>query len=238
MDKYLLQQAGLSPREVDIYLVLLRLGAIPVSRIAKETGLHRTNIYDTLEKLREKGFVSFVVANNVKHFKAAEPSRLLDYIEERKESIEKIIPELVKISSLPKEETKVEVFKGKEGIKTVWNNAISIGKDIIWIGAEVKFEEIMPEYVSRLITMCNKKGIKERAILRREEKEKVTPFRRHEYRYLPKNYKVPTFFVAYGNKVAVFVWTLPYFVILIDNKEIADTYCDYFEFMWKFAKPA
>src|SRR3989338_8389857 len=104
-------------------------------------------------------------------------------------------------------------------------------KDMIWIGAEAKFEEIMPEYAKRMIKSCDAKGLKERAILKREEAGNVTPFRKHDYRYLPKNYKVPTFFIVYGNKVAIFVWTLPYFVILIDNKDISDTYRDYFEFM-------
>jgi len=237
MEKHSLLNAGLSPREADVYLVLLRLGSVPVSRIAKETGLHRTNIYDTLEKLKEKGLVSFVEMKGVKYFSAARPARLLEYLEERKESIEKIIPELIKISRLPKEETNVEIFKGKEGIKTVFNDVINTGKDVVWMGAEVKFEEIMPDYVNRSVKKCNEKGIKERAILKREEAGKVTPFRKHEYRYLPKNYKAPVFFLVYGSKVALFVWTLPYFVILIDNKEVADTYRDYFEFMWRFARP-
>ena len=237
MEKHSLHEAGLSPREVDVYLVLLRLGSIPVSRMAKETGLHRTNIYDTLEKLIEKGLVSFILIKSVKYFKAAEPSRILEYLEEKKEGVQKIIPELLKLSSLPRDETNVEVFKGKEGIKTVWNDISNAGKDVLWIGAEVKFEEILPEYAKRIIKSCNVKGVRERAILKRGEANKVTPFKRHEYRYLPKNYKVPTFFIAYGSKVAIFVWTLPYFVILIDNKDIADTYRDYFEFMWRFAKP-
>jgi len=237
MEKLLLENIGLSPREIDIYLALLRSGSVPVSRIAKDTGLHRTNIYDTLERLREKGLVSFIALKDVKYFKAADPSRILEYLEEKKESVQKIMPELTKLSSLPKDETNVDIFKGREGIKTVWNDIQKTGKDMIWIGAEAKFEEIMPEYAKRMIKSCDAKGLKERAILKREEAGNVTPFRKHDYRYLPKNYKVPTFFIVYGNKVAIFVWTLPYFVILIDNKDISDTYRDYFEFMWKFAKP-
>lgn len=237
MEKHLLQDAGLSPQETDVYLVLLRLGSVPVSRIAKETGLHRTNIYDTLEKLKEKGLVSSIDIKSVKYFKSVDPSRILEYLEEKKESIQKIMPDLVKLSDLPREQTNVEVFKGKEGIKTVWNDIQNTGKDVLWIGAEVKFEEILPDYAKRMIKSCNAKGLRERAILKREEADKVTPFKKHEYRYLPKNYKVPTFFIVYGKKVAIFVWTLPYFVILIDNKDISDTYRDYFEFMWKFARP-
>lgn len=116
------------------------------------------------------------------------------------------------------------------------NDILNTGKNVLWIGAEVKFEEILPEYAKRTIRACDRKCIGERAILKREEAEKVTPFKKHEYRYLPKNYRVPTFFIVYGSKAAIFVWTLPYFVILIDNKDISDTYRDYFEFMWKFAR--
>ena len=58
MDKEILKEIELLEGEVDFYLALLRLGPSLVSRIHKETGLHRTHIYDLLEKLKEKGLES------------------------------------------------------------------------------------------------------------------------------------------------------------------------------------
>ena len=54
MDKETLTKIGLSKQESAIYLVLLKLNLATVRDISKESGLHRTNIYDTLEKLKEK----------------------------------------------------------------------------------------------------------------------------------------------------------------------------------------
>ena len=93
MDKKILERAGLSKGEIEVYLTLLKLGSSLVSKVAQETGLHRTNIYDTLEKLKEKGLVSYVIRENRKHFSASNPEKLLDYIKEREKEVVSVIPE-------------------------------------------------------------------------------------------------------------------------------------------------
>ena len=50
-----LKEIGLSDSEANVYLTLLKLGEATVAEISQSSGLHRTNIYDSLEKLKEKG---------------------------------------------------------------------------------------------------------------------------------------------------------------------------------------
>ena len=57
-----------------------------------------------------------------------------------------------------------------------------------------------------------------------------------EIRFLPKNYATPAATNIYGNKVAIINWTENPLAILINNKEIADSYRKYFEILWKSAK--
>ena len=117
----ILQQAGLSDGESRVYLVLLKLGSSPVNKIKEETKLHRTTIYDFIEKLLNKGLASFVIKNGTRYYKAAHPDKLLDLIKEKEDNIRDILPDLVKLAQIKREEINVEVYKGKEGFKTILN---------------------------------------------------------------------------------------------------------------------
>ncbi len=78
MERQILKEIGLLDAEIDVYLCLLRIGPSLVSKINQETGLHRTHIYDLLEKLKEKGLVSVFIQSGKNYFKPSPPKRLLD----------------------------------------------------------------------------------------------------------------------------------------------------------------
>jgi len=233
MNKELLKQLGFLEAEIEVYMALLKLGPSMVSKIHQEIGLHRTHIYDLLEKLREKGLVSTFIQSGKKHFQASPPSNILSYIEEKKEAVKDFLPELEDLMKLPKEETKIELFKGKNGLKTLLQDVIKTGKDYFVMGSIKKFEDIIQFAFPHFLKKIEKLKIKERIIC--DKKEKVLKIKTGEYRYLSGDYLFPSSFWVYGNKVIIFIWHLPYFAILINNKDVAKTYRNYFEFFWKLA---
>src|SRR3972149_2344557 len=102
MDISSLREAGLTEGEIKVYLALLELGASTAGPIIEKSKVSRSIIYQLLDKLMEKGLVSYIVKEKTKHFQAAEPNRLFDYIEERavklqesKKSVEKLLPQLL-----------------------------------------------------------------------------------------------------------------------------------------------
>jgi sugar-specific transcriptional regulator TrmB len=234
MDKQILKQIGLLDGEIEVYLCLLRIGPSLVSRINKETGLHRTHIYDLLEKLKEKGLVSTFIQSGKKHFSPAPPKKILQYIEEKKISIQSILPELEELTTLPREETHVELFKGKEGLKTVLQDVLHTNKDYSVMGSIKQFETILRFALPQFLKKIESQGIKERIIC--DKKEHVLKIKGGTYKYLKTEYLSPSSFWVYGNKIAIFVWHMPYFVIVINNKEVSETYQNYFEFFWKVAE--
>lgn len=229
-----MRRLGFLDAEVDVYIALLRLGPSLVSAIHKETGLHRTHIYDLLEKLREKGLVSVFIQSGKKHFQAAHPSTLLSYLDEKKEAMKNFLPDLENLMKLPKEETSVELFKGKDGIKTVLQDLLKTGKNYSVMGSIKQFENILTFVMPHFLREVEKKNIKERIIC--DKKERVLKISTGQYRYLDGHYLLPSSFGVYGEKVAIFIWNLPYFAILIHNKDVAKTYQNYFDFFWKLAK--
>src|SRR3990167_8668752 len=99
-----LRQIGLSEGESEVYLALLKLGSSPVHAIKEETRLHRTTIYDFLEKLLTKGLTNYVIKGGVKYYKATHPNKLLDYIKEKENLITTILPDLTKLSEFFRDE--------------------------------------------------------------------------------------------------------------------------------------
>jgi HTH-type transcriptional regulator, sugar sensing transcriptional regulator len=233
MDKETLKEVGLQDGEITLYLALLKLSDATATEIAQHTGVHRSHIYDLIEKLKEKGLVSFVIKNNVKYFTASHPSKLMDYIKEKEEKVAKIIPSLLDLSKGKKENIKVEIYKGKEGVKTILNDILREGQDYFLFG-NLKFEELMPIYIEQFVKKADKKKITEKAIL--EVGTKIIPTKRHEYRYISKEYLFPNATCVYGDKVATFIWQEPYYVILTESKDISQSHKTHFNLIWKIAK--
>lgn len=245
MQKQELMKIGLSNNEADIYLALLELGPSLVSKIVKKTRINRTHIYDRLEKLITKGLVSYVIKNNRKYFYGAEPNKLISYLEEKeeaikkeKQSIEKILPDLIKIQPSRKEES-VEVYEGREGIKTILEDIIRSKKDVLTYGSEGNFSSIIKIkfYFKNYLKKLEKSGIKMKVIFNYNDSKKEFKWNFVEVRYIPKEYKTPTETTIYGDKVAIFLLTEEPKVILIKSENIVESYTKYFNLLWKISKP-
>src|SRR3989338_4567553 len=100
MDAAILEKIGLTGNEIKVYLALLELGSVTAGEIIKKTGLHRAGAYDTLERLMDKGIVSYVIKANRKYFEATPPANLITFVEKRedelkdeKEKIKQLVPQ-------------------------------------------------------------------------------------------------------------------------------------------------
>lgn len=137
-----LKAIGLSDSETKIYLGLLKLGSSTVAKITKEVKIHRTNVYDFLQKLLTKGLVNYVIIAGVKHYKATHPNKLFDFVKEKENIVNTILPDLTKLSDFSKDELGVEVYEGVEGVKTLLKDVLREGKDHVIFGIdEIMFQK-------------------------------------------------------------------------------------------------
>ena len=67
MDIKLLEEIGLANSEIKVYTTLLKTGEIKVGELIKELSLHRSRIYEAINRLTDKGLVSYVIKNNIKY---------------------------------------------------------------------------------------------------------------------------------------------------------------------------
>ncbi len=229
-----LEEAGLTKGEIEVYLAIIKGGSVPVGKIKEEAKLHRTTIYDFIEKLLNKGLINYAIKNNVKYFSANHPDKLLDFIKEKEENVKEILPLLIRLFESKKEEIRVEVCRGAEGFKMVLNDILKTRQNLVGFGIdETKFKEKFPILIERYFRKEEQLGIKERLLTSKDTKFIFDKKTTH-YRFIPKEYFNPTPTLVYGNKVVILIWE-PLTVIMIESPEIADSYKKYFEMLWGFA---
>ena len=94
MNTEVLEQLGLTEAESKVYLALLELGSSQAGKITSKTGIHRRTVYDSIERLIEKGLVSFISQNNIKFFESVDPQQLLEILKEKQDNLKQILPQL------------------------------------------------------------------------------------------------------------------------------------------------
>jgi hypothetical protein len=151
-----------------------------------------------------------------------------------------VLPELVSFTKLPQEETKVEIYKGKEIVKVFLRESLKslkICKEILIIGAdEKKYHEKSPIEFERYFNECKKNGFRERVIAQEGSKFLPAPKETTEYRFIPKEYFSPNAIDILYDKVMLIMWGTPDYLIIIRSEEMADSYRKQFEMLWKGAK--
>src|SRR3989344_2184850 len=231
-----LQNLGLNKYESKVYLTLIDNRDLTATRIAEKSGIGRVHTYQIIEKLINKGLASYVFKKKVKHFSAINPEKLLKQLHEKEDELKKILPELKlrqKIKIPP--DTKVEVFKGKEGLNIVLNMIIEDKKPYYMFGGgeqccTKEFEFIMEVFVRK----AEKQRLKGKLLERKDADFFVG--KHEDYRLLPNEFFSSITNTFWDSKLAIFVWTKPYYAILIENEEIVKSGISTFNYLWNIGK--
>src|SRR4030042_1548415 len=117
MNQALLEEAGLTSSEARIYLALLEKGSCRAGEISRHTGIHRRSVYDSIERLIQKGLVSYIKTNNRKYYEPANPERLVELLKEKEDNLKQILPELQLLRKLAEDKKEALFFRGKQAIK-------------------------------------------------------------------------------------------------------------------------
>lgn len=233
INHYSLQEAGLTENESKVYLALLDIGPGLAGQISRKTGLHRRTVYDTTDMLIKKGLIGYILKNNRRTFQASDPKRILEIIKEKENMISPLILELQQRFSNTLEKEETNFYKGKEGVKTVFEDQLNCGKEILILGASPKAYETLQFYFHWYDKSRKQKKIKARIIAQDRSIKKISLA---EVKYLPEKYSSPMAINIYGDKTAIILWAKQPYAIVIKSKEIAEGYRNYFELMWKIAK--
>ena len=143
------------------------------------------------------------------------------------------------ISGSQREDTKVALHKGKRVYRILINDIISNlkkGDEVLLIGVDeqVLLQQVEPIYLEQYFATIKRKNIREKVIMKKGKKKYSISNVSHKF--LDEKYIGNTEQIIYGNKVAIFILGNPYYLVIMENEDIADTYRKQFSLMWKIAK--
>lgn len=245
-----LRKIGLTDSEIKVYLALIRLGTSSKGNLIKESKITSSKIYEITDKLIDKGLCSIVIKNGVKHFMGAPPVRIRDYLGKKQEEIlqeekelDKIMPKLQSQYENIPESVKVEVFIGWKGVETVYINLLDIAKkneEVYIIGAGTGREEKKLEFFyTKYGRIAFKKGLKVKVIFNENARDYIEKIERNIRKSYNKKFLfdyTPTEILIFRNMTAILFRREDPIIVLIKDKETADSFRKYFEELWNISK--
>ena len=240
----LLEEIGLTKSEIKVYLALLELGSSTTGPIVDKSGASSSKIYEIMDKLLQKGLVSYIIKEGMKYFEAADPNRILDYLKEKQTALEeqtkeikKLLPELELKRTLSKYKSTATIYKGMKGLETAFQDIFKTLKkgDTNYVYVVGELDERMNEFFKKQYTLRAKQGIKTKTIFsevgrKMYESRKTLPL--FEGKVVGTTTSPATINI-YGTKVNLRMGDSQNVIcIVIDNKELADSFLEQFNLLW------
>ncbi len=246
-----LEAIGLTNGEARVYKALCENGASTVGPICDISKVHRSIIYQILEKLIEKGIVSCIIDSNSKVYQAAPPSMLLHFVEEEQNELEvkkkklvELFPLIAQLQASGKR-ANATIYSGFSGILTATFNILDRLKKgehyyMVHIpAAQPSYHHAMWEKFQRI---RSKRGILGRqlynpavddATLKARNAHNGVDARRMHIKFETP----PTYYFVYKDVtvIALSQGATPLAVEIV-NQEIADGFRAYCDWLWNNSK--
>lgn len=245
-----LMNIGLSDNEARVYMAMLELGSASVMEISQKAGINRPTAYVQIESLKEFGLVSTQTKGKKQLFIAESPDQLefvldkkLDEIKQKKEEFQRTIPELLDLYRSSGVHPQVRFFEGAEGILRMQEILLKSGvKEVLGITSLDDVLNIFPNHTQNYSSRRIKNNIRSRLIytssrgaILSETDEKML----RETRFISAD-KMPFGgdMTIFGDSVAIIALRGKVSGIIIDHPEIANSFRNFFQFLWQFTDQA
>ncbi len=240
MNEDVLEGIGLSKNESKVYLSLIETGSSSMSDISKKSRVHRSNVYDAVERLKKRGLICSFKKNGKLLHEAADPEKLLDMYREKETKLLDVIPKLKLDQELSQRESEAAIYEGVAANRRLLEGFLKFDDDIVAYGLPKGNTDISGLW---WINNFHKKRIRKKQkmyhIYNENARERIKYLNSLPYtgaKYLPKEYNSPVSTEICGDEVLITSWKPPVVSILIKNKEIAATFRSYFNLLYKMAK--
>lgn len=232
-----LREVGLTNKEAPVYMAVLKLGESTVLPIAKKAGLKRTYCYDILSDLVEKGLVSFVVKSGRRRYKAEDPKKIANKLNNNVILFDSILPQLYSLynnSFLGK--PKVSFYEGIKEIASIYKQLVGVTQ-LDAIGSPTHINTYLSKYLKPMVERIVTKRTKIRELLPQKSpqafyhKYYVKPY--HEYRFLPTENEFNTDMMLFENKLVLISYGETPHAVVIEDSNIVETQRILFEIIWQ-----
>lgn len=238
-----LQQLGMSEKQALVYLAALELGKATALSIARKSELKRPSVYVTLEELMHKGFIKRVPKGTTTYYIAEDPTSLLNQIDSQKKQLVNIMPVLKAMHHASAQKPQIKYFEGREGVREAYRAFRKAKKYILFYGSIKHIVKHFPD------SFLDAEEIKEMKIdvteivsgdpvdIAYANRIQATKNPRHKVRKLKKGTSLILDSVIYDDNILIVSLKGTFFGVLIQSKDIAQSYKILYELAWQAAEP-
>ncbi len=237
-------ELGLSKNEAKVYVALLELGSSMTGPLIKKSGMYRVIVYDTLEKLLKLGLVSYSLKRNRKLFEAGSPKQIIELIRNKEIVARSVVHALEQLQQEKPTEKGVFVYEGWKGIKAAQENYFKdmkkkVGGEYLMVGASRELHKKLDVFFNYFHERRSALGIPAKLLF--NENNRRFGNLKNEYhpvqvRFMPKGTVTPSWMSTYKDMVLIGVAEDAPLAIFVKNDAVAESYRQYFYFMWEQAK--
>jgi len=244
--KELLENLGLSQKEITIYLACLELGESSIVSIKKKVNLPRTTVFRALEEIEEKGLIEIIETGKRRIYFPYPPKKIAqilsskaENLKDQAENFKEMLPELNQLYAFSPFQPKVRMLVGQE-IKQVYEEILASPiEEFMYLGETNKILSILSKrYLNDFVKRKVQKQIWTKSLrVVKEEDSFFDPQKGlRKVRYLPEGFKAPANIYIYHNNVAIITTANENFALVVTSKEYAETMKSWFNGLWKTAK--
>jgi len=239
-----LEKLDLNGRQAKVYLALLQLGSGTAIDIARTTRLKHPTVYDVLDVLKARSLVSETFEDGRKLYSAENPDRLRMAEEERRRTLDELLPDLQALYRGGAKRPRVRVYVGREGLEAVNEGLLSVkSKEYFYFGGlremcQNSSEEHLSDYYRTRIS----RGIWSNAIRIRGREEGFDYMQSgaqhlRRVRYLPKPIlENAAGLYLYDGRVAVISALKENYAMIIDSNELFLLLKTVWDCVWEIAR--
>lgn len=236
---------GFEAKEAKVYLCVLEMGEMPISRIAQKTHLKRSTVYVVVDALKLKGCLGTSTKNGILYVSPVSPKIIVDKLKQSVKMAEEVLPDLLNIAYASPLKPRIRFFDGVDGIKQVlkefsYSKVQSMGftdyeqmpTDLVsFIRSEIIPERMKNKNCAQFIVPDN---LVNRGVVALD-KENFTEHRIAKFQ-IQKN---PIELLLFGQSELGFLSFVKdeMFGVIIDSKAIHDTLKNIFIFIWSISEP-
>lgn len=235
-----LKKYGFDEREVEIYLYLLRNLEATAFAISRDTGIPKTTVYYSLEKMRKNDFISMWRKNNIKYYSLESPNQLLYRLRDKEETIKLVMPQIRALTNETKHRPIVRLYTGQTGVKSALDEVLEDFKsgdvtEVLQFIPEGIFEKL-PTYFPKWIEMREKMKIRTKVIAPIiNNKSRFSQFYKNtenkDLRFLKDDLPFDGWVHMYNNKiVSVTIEGEEIYSIIVESYATTKMFTRFFEF--------
>lgn len=240
---------GFEHEIADIYLALYRHGPQTMSSLSRLSGVERTRIYRLIDSLLDSGLIELESGYKRGVLRAAPIANLNVLISKREQELQNLqddlhlLEQVLTPNSLDTPATRVQVYKGADGVKQMFWNQTKASTEVICILKENMQSKTDLRFFERWVNAMNSAGIAARGIVgdafRKSQQDWYQQHSNEKLRLWDERYVSDEKFlithsiITYNDVVGHYNWhDGEIFGIEIYNSDIAQMQRQVFELLW------